>query len=315
VLTTAGRFDWLRHQIGDASPDGPSADGTRTFSRLNPRVGLNYNPSPAAGFYFVYAQGFRAPAFLELTCASPGSICPGLQAGVAPDPPLDPVVVDHYEVGARLKPVSWLELDMALYRSDARDDIFSVSPTGTTGVFFQNVGATRRQGAELAARAVLDRRWEIRLGYTYTEATFRDDVVLATPRRTAGCVVLPCTQLVRTGSDIPLIPRQRLNVGVDHHLTPWLTLWASGAWVGPQRLRGDEENVEPTLPSYFTVSAGARARWKGLTGFLTITNLLNDEHETYGTFAPNGKQPGAPIERFLTPAAPIHVDAGLSWRF
>ena len=317
VLTTAARFDWLRHQIGDASPAGdrPSSDGTSTFSRLNPRVGLNYNLSPAAGFYVVYAQGFRAPAFLELTCANPGAVCPGLQAGVAPDPPLDPVVVNHYEIGARLQPAPWLALDLAMYRSDARDDIFSVSPTGTLGVFFQNVGATRRQGAELSARAVLDRRWEVRLGYTYTEATFRDNVTLATPRITAGCAAAPCTQNVRAGSDIPLIPRQRLNLAVDHHLMPWLTLWASGAWVGSQRLRGDEENAEPTLSSYLTVSAGARARWKGLTGFVTITNLLNDEHETYGTFAPNAKRAGAPIERFLTPAPPIHFDAGLAWRF
>ena len=317
VLTTAARFDWLRHQIGDATPagNGPSSDGTSTFSRLNPRIGLNYNYSPAAGFYAVYAQGFRAPAFLELTCANPGAICPGLQAGVAADPPLDPVVVDHYEVGARLQPAPWLDLDMALFRTDARNDIFAVSPTGTIGLFFQNVGATRRQGAELSARAVLDRRWELRLGYTYTEATFRDDLMLASPRVTAGCAAAPCTQFVRTGSDIPLIPRQRLNAAVDHHLMPWLTLWVAGTWVGPQRLRGDEENVEPTLPSYFTLSAGARARWKKLTGFLTITNLLDDEHETYGTFAPNARRAGAPIERFLTPAQPIHLDAGLSWRF
>ena len=317
VLTTAARFDWLRHQIGDASPagEGPSSDGTSTFSRLNPRVGLNYNLSPAAGFYAVYAQGFRAPAFLELTCAKPGAICPGLQAGVGADPPLDPVVVDHYEVGARLSPTAWLELDMALFRTNARDDIYAVSPTGTLGLFFQNVGTTRRQGAELAARAVLGRRWELRLGYGYTEATFRDDVLLATPRLTAGCSAPPCTQLVRTGSDIPLFPRQRVNLAVDHHLTPWLTLWAAGAWVGSQRLRGDEENVEPTLPAYFNVNAGARVHWKGLTGFLTITNLLDDAHETYGTFAPNVRDRGAPIERFLTPAPPIHVDVGLTYRF
>jgi len=316
VFTTAARFDWLRHQIGDASPAGgaPSSDGTSTFSRLNPRIGLNYNYAPEAGFYFVYAQGFRAPAFLELTCANPGAICPGLQAGVAADPPLDPVVVYHYEIGARLQPRPWLDLDLALFRTDVRDDIYAVSPTGTIGLFFQNVGSTRRQGAELSARAVLDRRWEVRLGYTYTEATFRDDVVLASPRITAGCPAAPCQELVRTGSDIPLIPRQRLNLGVDHHLLPWLTLWASGTWAGPQRLRGDEANVEPSLSSYLTVSAGARARWKGLTGFLTITNLFNDAHETYGTFAPNARA-GGTIERFLTPAAPIHFDAGLTYRF
>ena len=73
--------------------------------------------------------------------------------------------------------------------------------------------------------------------------------------------------------------------------------------------------MEPSLSSYLTVSAGARARWKGLTGFLTITNLANNEYETYGTFAPNARATGAPIERFVTPAAPIHFDAGLTYRF
>lgn len=317
VLTTAARFDWIRHRIGDASPagGGPSSAGTHTFSRLDPRVGLNYNVSPAGGLYFVYAQGLRAPAFLELTCANPGAVCPGLQAGVAPDPPLDPVVVDHYELGARLQPRAWLNLELALFRSDVRDDIFAVTPTGTTGVFFQNIGPTRRQGAEISARAVLDRRWEVGLGYTYTEATFQRDVTLATPRLTAGCAGIGCVQQVRAGSDIPLVPRHRLDARVDYHVLGWLTLWTSAAYVGSQHLRGDEENAERPLRPYVVLSAGARARWRGLTALLTVGNLLDDEYETYGTFAPNAKRPGAPVEPFVTPALPIHVDLGVAYRF
>jgi len=63
------------------------------------------------------------------------------------------------------------------------------------------------------------------------------------------------------------------------------------------------------------VSAGARARWKGLTGYLTIVNLLDDAHETFGTFARNPRAPGSPVEPFLTPAPPIHVNVGLAYRF
>jgi hypothetical protein len=43
--------------------------------------------------------------------------------------------------------------------------------------------------------------------------------------------------------------------------------------------------------------------------------LFNNEYETFGTFAPNARVEGDPIERFLTPARPIHVTAGLSYRF
>lgn len=318
VVTAAVRWDWLRHDITDDSPPAegrPSASGVSTFSRVNPRSGFNYNLSRDTGFFFSYGEGFRAPAFLELTCASPGAICPGLQAGVASDPPLKAVKARSYEVGARSRLANWLEGQISVFRTDVRDDIFSVSPTGTVGVFFQNIGDTRRQGLEASARATFRGVVDAGVSYTYTEATFRDDVELTTPRLTAGCTASPCTELVRKGDDIPLIPRHRINVGVDYHVLPWLTLSLSGAYVGDQRLRGDEENVEAPLKGYFVLNAGMRARWKQLTASIWVFNLFNNEYETFGTFAPNAKLAGDPIQRFTTPAPPISVQGGLSYRF
>lgn len=317
VFTTGARWDWPRHDIEDASPgdERPTASGVSTFARVNPRVGLNYHLSPTTGVYFSFAQGFRPPAFLELTCASPGAVCPGLQAGVAPDPPLKAVKANHYEVGARARPLPWFGVDLAVFRTDVIDDVFSVSPTGTTGLFFQNVGATRRQGLELGAQASITKQWNMQINYAYTEATFRDDFELTTPRLTPGCTATPCVQTVRKGNDLPLVPRHRLNAGVEYHPTPWLTLWLSGSYVGAQRLREDEENVEPKLSPYTVLNGGIRLNWKSLSGFVTIHNLLNNEYETFGTFARNAKVADAPVERFLTPAPPLHVIAGLGYRF
>jgi len=317
IVTAAVRWDWLRHDIDDRSPpsDRPSATGVSTFSRPNPAIGFNYNLSRDWGIFFGYSEGFRAPAFLELTCAGPSAICPGLQAGVAPDPPLNAVTARNYELGLRARPTSWLDGELALFRADVSDDIFSVSPTGTTGLFFQNVGGTRRQGVEVSLASRPAAGLEARLSYTYTEATFRDNLELATPRLTAGCAASPCTQTVRAGNDLPLVPRHRLNASLDYRLASWLGLWLGASYVGPQRLRGDEENVERKLTDYVVVNAGLRASWKGLTAFVTINNLLNNEYETFGTFAPNGKVEGTPVERFLTPAPPINVLAGASYRF
>jgi iron complex outermembrane receptor protein len=317
IVTAAVRWDWLRHDIDDRSPpsDRPRATGVSTFSRPNPAIGFNYNLSRDWGIYFGYSEGFRAPAFLELACAGPGAICPGLQAGVAPDPPLNAVTARNYELGLRARPTSWLDGELALFRADVSDDIFSVSPTGTTGLFFQNVGGTRRQGVEVSLASRPTAGLEARLSYTYTEATFRDNLELATPRLTAGCAASPCTQTVRAGNDLPLVPRHRLNASLDYRLASWLSLWLGASYVGPQRPRGDEENVERKLTDYVVVNAGFRAGWKGLTAFVTINNLLNNEYETFGTFAPNGKVQGTPVERFLTPAPPINVLAGASYRF
>jgi iron complex outermembrane receptor protein len=316
VLTAGVRYDWLRHDIRDrVLRRRPSASQVSTFDQASPRIGLNYNPTPALGFYSVYGEGFRAPSFLELTCASPAAVCPGLQAGVAPDPPIDPVRVRHYEIGMRSRPLPWLQADVALFRTDVIDDIFPVSPTGTVGLFFQNVGETRRQGAEIGLRAAIRRVADVYVNYAYTEATFQDDVALGTPRQTAGCTTALCTQLVRKGDDLPLIPNHRLNAGVDVHLTSWLTLSLGGRYVGTQRVRGDEENVERKLADYVVVSAGLRATVHDLTAHVWIDNAFDERYETFGTFAPNGRRPGAPIERFLTPAPPINVLGGLSYRF
>src|SRR5262249_49176353 len=148
-----------------------------------------------------------------------------------------------YEMGLRARPVPWLEGELTLFRTDVRDDIFSISPTGTIGLFFQNIGDTRRQGLELSLRGTYLRRAGAYASYQYTEATFRDDIPdLATPRGGA--------QFVRRGNDLPLVPRHRVTAGIDYHVLRWLTLSLGMSYVGPQYLRGDEANVEDKLDGY-----------------------------------------------------------------
>jgi outer membrane receptor protein involved in Fe transport len=153
------------------------------------------------------------------------------------------------------------------------------------------------------------------VNYAYTEATFRDAVLLGTSRLTVDCAAPPCTQLVRKGSELPLVPRHRINAGVDAHLTDWLTLSVSGAYVGRQWLRGDEANADRPLRDYVVLNAALTARVKALTAFVAVHNLLDNEYETFGTFAPNARAAGAPVERFLTPAPPLNVQGGIAYRF
>jgi hypothetical protein len=63
------------------------------------------------------------------------------------------------------------------------------------------------------------------------------------------------------------------------------------------------------------LNAGVDVRWQRFAGFVKINNLLSNDYETFGTFAPNAKVPGDPIEPFLTPAPPINVMIGASYRF
>jgi len=304
VLTAAARWDYLRHDIDDRL-GGPSS-GVWSYNRVNPRAGVNLNVSERLGFFASYSQGYRAPAFLELTCAGPGAVCPGLQVGVAPDPPLKAVTATNYEVGMQARPLTWLDIDVSAYRTNVSDDIFSVSPTGTTGVFFQNVGQTRREGVEVGLRGRWDGALDGYLNYAYTRATFQERVELATP-------LPPGQESVPAGSSLTLVPNHRLNAGIAYRPWPWLTLAMDARWVSSQFLRGDDANRQPPLPGYWVANTGATARWRGFEGFIRINNALDNRYETFGTFAPNGRAPGAPVERFLTPASPINVLAGLRY--
>jgi iron complex outermembrane recepter protein len=307
VVTVAGRWDLLRHRIDDRL-GGPSG-GAHIFERVNPRAGVNVNLSERLGAFTSYGEGFRAPAFLELTCAGPGAVCPGLQVGVAPDPPLRAVKARTYEVGVYGRPVTWLDLSATAYRSDVEDDIFAVAPTGTTGVFFQNIGSTRRQGVEASGRVRAGRRLDFYLNYAYTEATFEDRIVdLATP-------VPPGNQTVKAGRSFALVPRHRVNAGVSYRPWPWLGLSLDARYVSAQFLRGDEVNRQAPLPAFWVLDAGMTITHRGLEAYLKVNNVLDNRYETFGTFAPNSREPGAPVERFLTPAPPVSMLAGVRYVF
>jgi len=305
VLTVAGRWDYLRHDIDDRL-GGPSG-GVHEFNRFNPRAGVNLNLSERLRLYASYGEGFRAPAFLELTCAGPGAVCPGLQVGVAPDPPLRAVTARSYEVGAQARPLAWLDVALSGFRTDVGDDIFSVAPTGTTGVFFQNIGSTRREGVELGLRGHF-KPVEAFLNYTFTRATFQDQVELFTP-------VPPGSETVRPGDSLALVPRHRLNGGLVYRPWPWLALSADARYVGAQFLRGDEVNRQPTLSAYWVANAGATVTMRGVEAFVRVNNVLDERYQTFGTFAANGREPGNPVQRFLTPAPPLSVLAGVQYAF
>jgi len=306
TLSAGVRADRVDHSITDNSPEQPGrASGNSVFTRWVPTAGLNYGFSEQYNVYVAYKEGFRTPAFLELTCADPNAPCVGLQAGVAPDAtfsPLRPVKARSYEAGARAKPRNWLEVTAAVFRTDLIDDIYSVSPT-PTAVYFQNVGNTRRQGIEISIAAALP-KWGAFLNYTYTRATFESNFSIASPRTPGD------DEEVRVGDQLPLVPNHRLNAGVQFSPVPWLTLSLNGTYVGDQFFRGDEQNSQPKLSAYFLLGAGVDVRWRSLTGFVRASNLLNTNYETFGTYANSGSM----IEPFLTPGTPFRLVVGAIFR-
>ena len=256
-----------------------------------------------------WSDGFRAPAFLELTCADPQAPCIGLQAGVAPDATftaLRPVRSRSFDAGVRVTPVPAIDASLNVFRVDLHDDIYGVTAANTNEVWFKNVGDRRRQGLELSVDA---RRGPVTLAasWTYTRATFESDFSMATPRVTGG------EEAVSRGDRIPLVPDHVLDGEARVRALRWLVLSAGVRHVGSQRLRGDEANVAAPLPAYDLVRAGAEARFGRWTTALRATNLLNARFETFGTYSVDARNGGVDPVPFLTPGAPVRLVLTMRW--
>jgi iron complex outermembrane receptor protein len=309
-VRAAIRFDLISHDITDTSPPNPGgATGTVDYSSWTPAVGVTWAFLPNWLASVSYARGFRAPAFLEITCADPAAPCVGLQAGVAPDATftaLQPVTSQTFEAGVTGSPAEGVTASLNAFLVDLKNDIYSVSAEGSTAIYFRNVGPTRRQGFEASLR-VQRGIFGFNGTYAYTLATFQEDLILGTPRTPDGI------EFVKRGDQLPLVPNNILNLEGRVRPLDWLTLTAGALFVGSQYFRGDEANEAPKLPSYWVLRAGAEVQWKSWSAFVRVANLLNSSYQTFGTFAPDGRTPGEPVVPFLTPGLPVRFTLGIRW--
>src|SRR4029077_12022516 len=220
-----------------------------------------------------------APA--ETARSDPTAACP-LPFALGPDPALRPVVATTYELGWQLRrTAAGLSASADVYRTDVRDDIFFVAPTATTG-YFPNIAATRGAGVETAIR------WASRAGRGWAQryansgspaATFETTAVLSTGRP-------PGNETVTPGDRLPMMPAHRFNAGAALPLfKDVLRLRADGRYIGPQYLRGDEENVEARLPDYVLADASLEANVGRYSVRVMVPNVLDRRYVTFGTFA------------------------------
>ncbi len=158
----------------------------------------------------------RAPTPAELSCASPASPC-SLANFFTGDPDLKQVVAHTIEAGfrGRLTPSSDARVDwnVSLFHSNLDDDIQFVQSVVLGRGFFQNVGATRRQGVDAGVQFTND-RWKAWLSYTYTDATFQTAFAESSPNNPEAD--MDGNIQVQVGNRLPGIPAHMGKFGVRY---------------------------------------------------------------------------------------------------
>ena len=286
TATASGRFNVATVHIRDQSGGAPELDGDHRFTRFNPAVGLNFNPTPHLTAYASYNEGMRAPTAMELTCADPAAPCKLPNAFLA-DPPLRKVVAQTLELGARGKDgtFTW---SAALYRTDLTDDIQFIGSEGAINAgFFQNVGKTRRQGLELSA----GNRWGplgVVARYSFIAATYRTGFLENSPSNSTANINGDIQ--VNPGDRIPGVPRRSLHLRLDLDAAEAVSLGANLVANASSRARGDENNQDVTgaVPGYAVLNLDGRYRvGRGLEVFARINNVFDRRYANFGILGQN----------------------------
>lgn len=323
ALTASGRYNIAQIDLRDLR--GTDLTGDSRYTNFNPALGFTYRLAPTLTGYAQLARNTRTPTASEIECSDPQRPCL-LPSSLSADPPtLRQVVAQTAEAGLRghrggdggSPRISW---SAGLFRTRVVDDIYGIATSASTG-YFRNIGATRRQGAELDLR-LAGTRWSGYASYACLDATFESSLLLHSPSNpyadAAGNIA------VVPGDRLPGLPRQRFRMGVDYDRDGRWSIGATLLANGAAFYRGDESNQNPPLPGH--VVLGVRASYQAapsMSLYAVIQNVLDARYSTFGLYGdPTGVgAPGVPADgmagvdpRFQSPGSPRAFFAGLRIR-
>ena len=165
------------------------------------------------------------------------------------------------------------EWTAAAFETTTQDEIVSQTNLGGRSTF-QNAGATRRRGLELAASVTPAADWLVQLSYTLIDARYSDGF--------ASCAVSPCVVpnlLVPAGNRIPGIARSALAFEAGWRPAKGWRGGVEARWLGDvpvNDLNADAAAAFLTVAAHvgYLVEAGG---WK-LATTARIDNLFNKKY-------------------------------------
>jgi len=224
-MFTAGlRSGRLRVETRDHYLANGDDSGTLSYGYTTPVLALQWLPSPAWNLYVSAGQGFESPTLNELAYRPDG--------GTGFNTTLQPQTSLQVEAGAKWRDDALgLGLDLALFRAHTDDEIGVLTNAGGRSTF-QNVGSTRRSGAELGGRWQPHPDWRALLALTYLDAVYDDNF--------QTCAAVPCLQ-----------PSDRVTVPAGNRIAGTMekSAFASLAWrVLPQTELALELRYQGQMP-------------------------------------------------------------------
>jgi iron complex outermembrane receptor protein len=171
-----------------------------------------------------------------------------------------------WEFGTEFYPINDLKIGLTFFRTDMEDEVeYIYNPLTFTGRN-RNTGKTRHNGAEASFSFLWPQYLKIYGNYTYHLATFEDGA--------------------DNKKDMPLVPRQMVNAGLEIYLPFNLTLKPEIRYVADAFLSGDNDNNTEKLQSYTLLNCYLyyKPTWAkaALTAFIGADNIADVKYSSFG---------------------------------
>src|SRR5215207_3442059 len=277
TLLLGARYDHIYYNYRSFLPNPPVRSDRRDFSRVSPKLGVNWLVNATHSLYANVGGGVEVPAGNE-TDPTPGAP-PALL-----NPLLDPIRSTTYEVGFKSIPQMGdrafaLGYDIALYDIEVTNEIVPYNG----GRYYLSAAKARRQGAEIGLNAVSRAGVFANGALTFSNNKYADYVVdsaviFPTDPTKVGktadysdnkVVGVPSTLVnVEVGTEVPGFRSLRLKAGVEH----------SGKYFA------DDANTVD-VPAYTILNLTAELRDPiliagnfGVRGFVSVKNITDKRY-------------------------------------
>ena len=274
TLLLGARYDNVYYNYRSFLPNPPVRSDRKDFSRVSPKLGVNWRLNPTHSVYANVGGGIEVPAGNE-TDPTPGAP-PALL-----NPLLDPITSTTYEAGFKSVPLMgtknfMLGYDVALYNIDVKNEVVPYNG----GRYYLTAARARRQGIEIGLNALSRAGLFGTAALTFSNNKYDDYVVDSAvifptdPTKTGKTatysdnkvVGVPSTLAnIELGTEVPGYRSLRLKAGVEH----------SGRYFAD-----DANSVE--VPSYTVLNLTAELRDPilsvgsfGLRGFVSLKNVTD----------------------------------------
>ncbi len=135
--------------------------GRVAYEATTPVASLIWHLAPSLNVYAGYGRGFETPTLTELAYRTDGNAGLNLALRNARN--------DSFELGVKWRGATGRAAELAVFRADGRDELAVASNVGGRTTY-ANLGATRREGAELGVRWPLSVQAGIALAGTWLSA-------------------------------------------------------------------------------------------------------------------------------------------------